>query len=501
MRFLREVASFPTLMVALLCLVVSVPATILLTPDQHTTVAGQQIAVGARVPNLSWTGPAQLVQIGNTQLDVPPLDISGPLRPRIVLGPVARNEAAVAALDPANGNARENAETQITSAFTRWYSWAAVILVAITIGLVALAACLRMLITMRRESRRALRGHRAGSPPRADETMLHPAVTVHQLWQRSRTQVRAMIATALVATLAAWAGSGVLAYTGVASGLKNVRSLTDLVGSFYIAPAPVGPLVEGYTGAVIGDSRAARLGGPLAPDASEEDRACSRSSDSLAGQVSSLTAVPMLNLACSGATIVKGLRGTQQVGDTQIAAQVGKLRQLAGLQFVVVVIGPNDLGWSDQLRYCYGVQDCRDRLTDGEFAYRLGAFDSAYGDLLHDLNDLPGAPQVIVVTSYDVFTPEPTCPDAQGPPGAAGLSAANAELLAARNHRLNNVLVAGAQKYNFSIAHPVLTPLCAAPSDSLGPDLQGLADAAPFHPTGVGELRMASSVVQVLNPR
>ena len=61
------------------------------------------------------------------------------------------------------------------------------------------------------------------------------------------------------------------------------------------------------------------------------------------------------------------------------------------------------------------------------------------------------------------------------------------------------MLVAGAQKYGFAIAHPVLTPLCAA-SDSLGPDIQGLADPSPFHPTGIGMLRIASSVVQVLNP-
>ncbi|HEY7222073.1 MAG TPA: GDSL-type esterase/lipase family protein [Micromonosporaceae bacterium] len=487
-RFLREVGSLPTVIVVTLCVVLGLPATILLTPDQHTTVAGQDLSVGARVPSLSWSGPAQLVQIGNTQLDVPPLDIAGPLRPRITLGPVRRNAAAVAALDPANGNARQTAQSQITDAFTRWYAWAAVILFAITIGLVALAGCLRMLITMRRESRAVI------------ATSSHAPLTVHQLWQRSRTQVRAMVAAASTVSVAAWAACGMLAYTGVTDGLAHVRSLTDLVGSYYVAPTPVGPVIDGYVGAVIGDSRAARLGGAPVTDASDEDRACARSNDSLATEIAALASLPVANLACSGATTLAGLRGPQHIGATVVPAQVGRLRQLSGLRFVVVVIGPNDLGWGDQLRYCYGVQDCSDRLTEGEFAYRLAAFDSAYGDLLHDLNDLPGAPQVIVMTSYDIFTIDPSCPDAQGPPGAAGLDGQAVDLLADRNRQLNDVLSAGAQKYGFAVARPVLTPLCAQISDSLGPDIQGLGDPAPFHPTGVGVLRLASSVLRVLNP-
>jgi hypothetical protein len=479
--FLREIRSVPSLVVMFVCLLLGVPATILLTPDQHTTVAGQDISVGARLPSLSWSGPAQLRQIGNTEIDIMPLQIKGPLRPRITLGPVQRNAAAVAALDPANGDPRANATNAIRNAFIRWYAWAAVILLAITMALVATAGYLRMLITLRRQSRAT-----------------HETLTMAQLWHRGRTQIRGMGIAAVATTLVAWAASGVLAYSGTVDGLKSVRSLADLAGTFYAAPAPVGPKVDGYVGAVIGDSRAARAGGTLVAAATDDDKACGRSADSLAAEIAGLALLPVKNLACSGATIANGLRGPQTAGGRVLSSQVGLLEQMQGLKFVVVVIGPNDLGWSDQLRYCYGVTDCHDRLTEGEYTYRLAAFDRNYGDLLHDLNDLPGAPKVIVMSSYDIFAPEASCPDAHGPVGAVGLSAQNIQLLINRNQQFNDVLAAGAEKYHFDVARPVLTPLCGQPSDNLGPDIQGLGDPAPFHPTGIGVLRLASSVVRLL---
>jgi hypothetical protein len=487
--FRRELTSGPSLVVVLLVVLLGIPATIALTPDQRTTVAGQEISVGGRTPSLSWSGPAQLVQIGNTELDVRPLRIVGPLRPRITLGPFQRNAAAEAAFTSAEGNPVRTAQNQLTAAFVRWYAWAAVILLTITIGLVALVGCLRMLVTMRRESHAAGRGEAHRDP-----------LTVQELWERSRTQVRAMAVVAIVAAMGSWATCGALAYHGVTDGLTKVRSLTDLVGAYYVPPAPVGPVVSGYLGAVIGDSRAARQGGELVPDATEEDIVCRRSVDSLAAEIGALAAVPVANLACSGASTLAGLRGPQTIGATEVPPQVGRLLQMSGLKFVVVAIGPNDLGWSDQLLYCYGVDDCGDRLTEGEFNYRLAAFDRAYGDLLRDLNDLPGAPQVIIMTSYDVFSPDASCEDTEGPPEAVGLSPADIELLADRNRQLNEVLIAGAEKYGFSVARPVLTPLCAPVSHALGPDIQGLDDPAPFHPTSVGMLRLASSVVQVLDP-
>jgi hypothetical protein len=107
---------------------------------------------------------------------------------------------------------------------------------------------------------------------------------------------------------------------------------------------------------------------------------------------------------------------------------------------------------------------------------------------------------VIVTTSYGVFRPDADCGDTRVN-GFPGLDRSKIELLTSRNDRLNDVLATGAQKYGFAVARPELRPLCDdGGGDGLGPDIQGLADPFPFHPTGVGSLRMASSVARLVVP-
>lgn len=469
---LREIRSVPTLLLVVVCLVVGMPLAILLTPDQQVTVAGQQMSIGARTPSLSASGPAQLVQLGNTEFDVGALRVYGPLRPRLTLGPVRHG----ATLD-ADAGTPSTVATAMAAGFLRWYGWATVVLLAFTLATTAVFGCVRMLSTLRRLD--------TGERER-------PAVA---LWQRSARQLSGSAAVAVTATMLAWATAGALAYDGAADGLHKIRSLSDLVGAYQLSPPPVGPVVRGFAGAVIGDSRAARLGGPPMAGAGEDDIACGRSADSLAVEIGNVTGTKVRNLACSGASIANGLRGPQAQGGRQLPPQVGLLKQIQDLRYVVVVVGPNDLYWGDFLRYCYGVVDCGDNLSQGEFALRLAAFDREYGLLLHDLNELPGTPRVVVMASYDVFDTEADCPDAKGPDGVPGPSPPNLRLLADMNRQLNEVLAVGADKYGFSVATPRLSTLCQP-----GHDLQGLRDSHPFHPTAIGSVRMAAAAAQVIGP-
>jgi hypothetical protein len=258
--------------------------------------------------------------------------------------------------------------------------------------------------------------------------------------------------------------------------------------------------VSGVRGVVIGDSRVARLGGPLAPDASPEDVACARSTDSLAVQLGAAIGDDVLNLACSGARIATGLRAPQQVGGVAVPPQIGRLKQVRDPAFVVVAVGPNDLNWTDLIGYCYAVTDCADNFTAGEFRYRLAAFDRDYADLLADLATLPSHPRVVVMTSYDVLRPDAQCSTVRGPLQFPGLTPPEIALLSGRNAELNGVLTAGARRYGFDVVAPPLRPLCTPGPDGLGPDLQSLDDPHPFHPTGVGELRMTIPVLQRIGP-
>lgn len=473
------------------------PVTVALTPGQDLVAFGQQITVGARNPDLSVAGPARVVQVGNTALDVDRLQVWGPLRPQLTLGPVQRNAAAEAALDPEAGpQLREEAVDAVTGGFLAWYLWGALGLVAFTLAASAGAAGLRTLLVLRRESR--LSGEHRPLP---------------EIWADCVRGAGRMTAAAVAASVLAWAGAGALAYAGAAGGLRNVGSLSQLVGARHLSPDPVGPPVTGFDGAVVGDSRVSRLGGPPLPGGSPDDTACGRSTDSLAEQIGALRGDRVLNLACPSATVTSGLRGPQEEGGQVLPAQIGLLKQVRDLDWVVVAIGPNDVGWIDFLLYCYGVPDCADNLTQGEFDYRLAAFDRVFGDLLVDLNDLPGRPRIVVMTSYGAFAedsaagsagptvPAAPCPDSRGPEQFPGLDPAKIELLTRRNDAVNDILVSGAEAYGFAVARPVLGPLCSGSSGAgLGPDLQGLADPFPFHPTAIGSLRMAAAVTPLLGP-
>ncbi len=152
------------------------PVTVALTPGQEIVAFGQHITVGARPPELSVAGPARLVQVGNTALDVQRLQVVGPLRPQLTLGPVQRNAAAADLFDPQAGpRARAEAAVAVRNGFLNWYLLGGLGLIAFTLAAAAGAVALRTLVVLRRQSRvdrrapaaagdldRTARGRRAG---------------------------------------------------------------------------------------------------------------------------------------------------------------------------------------------------------------------------------------------------------------------------------------------------------------------------------------------------
>ena len=467
-----------TVVLAAVVVAGAVPLAIVLTPDKGTIVAGQYVAIGGAVgPGLS--GPGRMQQIGRTTVDLPGLHVRGPLRPEVVLGPLVQTSEVKELLDPHDGpRARHEAVTAVVSAARTWFLEATGMLLVVALALIGLATVVRIWLVLARA---------------------HEHLTVREVWHGHARRFRRDAVLALVAALAAWGFSGLLTWKDTAAGLSQVSSLRELVGASPVRLVPAGRPVNGYAGAVIGDSRASRLGGPPLARPSRDDKACSRSSDSLAAQLTLLDPQqPALNLACPSATIEAGLLGSQTRGRVAVPPQVSRLLQVHNLRYVVVMIGPNDLEWGDFLRYCYGVAKCDDAFTSTQFDYRLASFDHDYGDLLAALAALPTHPRIVIVGSYDVFAADAQCPDTQGPPGVPGLDRQGIALLRERNQRFNDVLTAGAAAYGFTIAMPHLSPLCTAASAELGQDIQGLTDRYPFHPTAIGMVRLGASVLAAI---
>nr|MBA2323649.1 hypothetical protein [Pseudonocardiales bacterium] len=226
----RKIRCWSTVLTVLLCLLVGLPAAIALTPNQEVVSLGQPVSVGARTPSLSLSGPAQLVQVGNTELDIPKLRVWGPLRPRLTLGPVQRNAKAAEALAPeTTQQATHDAAGSLTRGFLRWYAWAGLCLLVITAAICAAAGYTRVLLV--------LRGHAGvGSEPQ---------ITTAEVCHRSVGVLRRTAGLAVLAAALAWAGCGALAYQGAMDGLRSVTSLSDLVGIYHVSPSPVGPPVFG----------------------------------------------------------------------------------------------------------------------------------------------------------------------------------------------------------------------------------------------------------------
>jgi len=466
---LREARSWPTLLLVLGTLLTAIPIAILLTPGQEVVTLGQHIVVKARPPDLSLSGPAQIVQIGNTSLDVRRLEVFGPVRPRLEMGPAVRSQEVAGFINPStNGSAQSALARTIGGGWLRWCAWGYLVVLGVTVGLAAVASYGRL-----------LRG-------------------------QARRRIARMVIVSVAVTSTVWAASCAATVAG-ASGLRQVTSFADLVGQYRLSPTPVGPKLYGYEGAVIGDSRAARVGGPPVAEPSQDDKDCNRSADSLAAEIGLGLPGRVLNLACPSASIRAGVMGPQLRSGRLLPSQVAILKQVQDLEFVVLVIGPNDLWWSDLIAYCYGADICNDKLMRGDYEYRLTQFDRDYGDLLQELNDLPSHPQVVVMKSYEVFDPEAgrpdaQCPDARGPAGAKGLTPEKIAFLSSLNTELNDVLSTGAGKYEFDVADPQLTKLCRPSPDGLGRDLQGIDEPNPFHPTATGMLRLAGSVLRLLKP-
>jgi len=415
-----------------------------ITPLQSVSALGQTVAVGATTPTASLRGPGEVDLFGQ------PLPTQarfvGPVRPRLVLTDITLNQQVAGLFAPETraGSAAALGD-QLASGWKRYFAW--------EITFVAVGALL-------------LLGMVAG-------------------WRRHVWSWRKTLVTVLGSLLVVEAvnvGLIMLTASTASNVLHDVHSLGELVGRSDQPPlaAAPGPPLRGVQAIVMGDSTAAGLGGTRLPDPSAEDQACGRSADAYGVLLGRVNRWSVRNLACSGATIRSGLLGSQTAGGVSIPAQLAVAKRAVDASAVVIGVGANDLNWGPMIRLCAVSVTCDDRASTVFFQRQLSAFARDYYELLRQVTGLPDDPKVVINLYYAPFAPTADC--------LTGLTPAKVAVLLDRLDALNAVLADGAKTFGYLSVKPDFTGhgLC---SDQ--PYVQGLRDAAPFHPNGTGQLVIA----------
>jgi GDSL-like Lipase/Acylhydrolase family len=431
----------------------AIAAALLVTPMQTVTVAGQVIQVGATAPSLSWSGPGEIDLFGQSL----PTDLrfTGPVRPRVQLSQITINSELTTFIEGHRGAGAERVlGARLADGWKHYFVWETAVVAA---GMVVLVGAV------------------AG-------------------WRRLRlSSTLKLLAAGLVVAEAINLGAIMATAYTAPSLLRQVHSLNDLVGSETQLPRihPTGRPLRRIQAVVMGDSTAAGAGLAPVPGASDADRACGRSSDAYAADLSATNDWRVLNLACDGASISHGLLGPQQHGGRLLPPQLAVAERAKNVQVVIVSVGADDLNWAGMVRYCVITPNCDDRATTAYFQQQLASFSKNYLDLLSRLADLPSNPQVIINRYYDPFGDQPGCL------GEDGLTDTSLQTLTSRLSTLNNVLAKGAAQFGFSSPEPDFAghQLCTPQ-----PYVQGLGDAAPFHPTAAGQLAIALADQAVLHP-
>lgn len=425
--------------------VIAIAVGLRVTPLQTVTAAGQVIEVGATAPTFSLSGPGQVDLFGQslpTKMDFP-----GPVRPRLQLTRITINSQLANFVQNATpAHAKHVVGDRLAAGWTRYFLWETAITGLAALALLAAVAGWRRL------------------PRRATIKLLAAGLVVAE-----GINLGAIMITAYQAP-----GS-----------LRQVRSLTELVGS---TPGPAqdaahpAPTLPGVQAVVLGDSTAAGAGLPPVADASSVDRSCGRSANSYAQDLAHANSWKVLNLACDSATIQQGLLGPQQRGARAVPAQLNAAERARGVSVVIVSVGADDLDWSLMVRYCAAAPSCDDRASTAFFQQQLSTFSKDYLQLLSALAEFPGHPRVIINRYYDPFGQH------QGCLRKVGLTKAKIATLTSRLAALNKILATGASEFGFASAQPDFAghQLC-----SKEPFVQGLGSPAPFHPTSLGQFAIA----------
>ena len=271
---------------------------------------------------------------------------------------------------------------------------------------------------------------------------------------------------------------------------QALRFDTPTVASDYIN-TPAVPLTRASTYVALGDSVAAGLGLPLVPNATSVDTQCGRSTQGYPYIVAAKLGKTVSNFSCSGATA--GDLFTQQgVSGSNISPQLSQA-YANGVkpELITVTAGANDVQWSTYIQKCY-VTTCG---TNADTLVANGALVLLQAKLFYMFYEIQNrsgnTPPKVVLTGY--YNPLSAQCTSKTPSLTANEIAWVQSDVTALNQTIQNVT----SRFSFARFAPVdftNHDLCSA-----SPWIQGQSDAAPIHPTAVGQNAIAQSVLAAIS--
>ncbi len=239
----------------------------------------------------------------------------------------------------------------------------------------------------------------------------------------------------------------------------------------------------------LGDSVSAGVGLEQDSDSS----ACGRTEQSYPQLVAAQNNYQLSNLSCSGATLLNGILGTQDVNKLLTKPQIDQLFSRPKPDLITVTIGANDAKWTTIFGQCY-TGTCG---SDGDTAAVQSSLELVKSDVQAMLARIAAeygsaAPPVVVTGYHQVFP-------AAAPASCADLTNIDANELAWGRQLQSSIgdrLRLATQPYSFASFVAVDFSgheLCS--DDSW---VQSLNEKQPYHPTAAGQAAFAKAVTAAI---
>ncbi len=255
-------------------------------------------------------------------------------------------------------------------------------------------------------------------------------------------------------------------------------------------PQPA-PITTAGSYVALGDSVAAGIGLPTVSTVPSEETRCGRTQEAYPYAVAAAIQLPLIHLACSGAT-AGDLITQQRVDGPNPSAQLGRAYASGTPQLITITAGANDAHWQELILNCY-YRDCATvpakKLAEGYLLALQGKLFALFTSIQLRSG---GTPPTMIYTGY--YNPaSSSCTQTLG----GRITSAEVAWITGEVNSLNSTIQQVASYYPFVRFAPVdFTGHDVCSTDSW---IQGIQDSQPLHPTAAGQQAIAQSVLLSYN--